>query len=70
MTEPDDTALAVALAYYRAWSSYDFERAMTDVADGVVCKANMGNWWVRGPLGVHGSVHTDRHTLGTHGRIR
>jgi SnoaL-like protein len=35
-------ALDVALAYYDAWTSKDFERAMTYVADDVVCDAPPG----------------------------
>ncbi len=30
-------ALAVSLAYYRAWTANDFDRAMTFVADDIVC---------------------------------
>jgi ketosteroid isomerase-like protein len=36
------TALQVALAYYRAWTSGDFEQAMSYVADDVVCQAPSG----------------------------
>jgi hypothetical protein len=36
------TALQVALAYHRAWTSGDFERAMRYVADDVVCLAPSG----------------------------
>lgn len=35
-------ALAVSLAYYQAWTAKDFERAMTLVADNVVCDAPSG----------------------------
>jgi hypothetical protein len=35
-------ALDVALAYYDAWTSKDFERAMTYVADDIVCDAPAG----------------------------
>jgi hypothetical protein len=35
-------ALDVALEYYDAWTSKDFERAMTFVADDVVCDAPAG----------------------------
>ncbi|MFE5502987.1 nuclear transport factor 2 family protein [Amycolatopsis japonica] len=34
MTSP---ALAVALSYHRAWTGKDFEKAMTYVADDIVC---------------------------------
>jgi len=42
MTENRSTALATALAYYRAWSSHDFELAMTYVAEDIVCQAPAG----------------------------
>ena len=35
-------ALDVALAYYEAWTTKDFERAMTYVADDIVCDAPPG----------------------------
>jgi len=35
-------ALEVALAYHDAWTSHDFERAMTYVADDIVCEAPAG----------------------------
>jgi hypothetical protein len=35
-------ALDVALAYYEAWTNKDFERAMTYVADDIVCDAPAG----------------------------
>lgn len=36
------TALETALAYHRAWTSGDFERAMTYIADDIVCDAPAG----------------------------
>jgi len=42
MTENRSTALATALAYYRAWSSHDFELAVTYVAEDIVCQAPAG----------------------------
>ena len=36
------TALDVALAYHEAWTNHDFERAMTFVADDIVCEAPPG----------------------------
>jgi ketosteroid isomerase-like protein len=36
------TALDVAMAYYKAWTSKDFELAMTYVADDIVCDAPAG----------------------------
>jgi hypothetical protein len=35
-------ALDVALAYYEAWTSKDFDRAMTFIADDIVCDAPAG----------------------------
>jgi hypothetical protein len=37
-----ETALQVALAYYGAWTRKDFERAMTYIADDIVCDAPAG----------------------------
>jgi SnoaL-like domain len=36
------SALDVALAYHEAWTSKDFERAMTYIADDIVCDAPAG----------------------------
>jgi ketosteroid isomerase-like protein len=35
-------ALDTALAYYQAWTSHDFERAMAYIADDIVCQARPG----------------------------
>jgi hypothetical protein len=35
-------ALPVSLAYYQAWTAKDFDRAMTFVADDIVCDAPAG----------------------------
>jgi limonene-1,2-epoxide hydrolase len=35
-------ALSVALAYYHAWTGRDVDRAMTHVADDVVCDSPLG----------------------------
>jgi ketosteroid isomerase-like protein len=40
MTE--STALAVALAYHRAWTSGDMDAAMAYIADDIVCDAPAG----------------------------
>ena len=42
MTRDSSPALSVALAYYHAWTGKDVDRAMTYVADGVVCEAPAG----------------------------
>ena len=35
-------ALRTALAYHRAWTNHDFERAMTYIADDIICQAPAG----------------------------
>ena len=42
MTENESPALQTALAYYRAWTSRDFEKGMTYIADDIVCLAPSG----------------------------
>jgi ketosteroid isomerase-like protein len=42
MTQQPSSALDVARAYYEAWTSKDFERAMTYIADDIVCDAPAG----------------------------
>ena len=42
MTQDPSAALSVALAYYHAWTAKDVDRAMTNVADDVVCEAPAG----------------------------
>ncbi|HEX3815844.1 MAG TPA: nuclear transport factor 2 family protein [Mycobacteriales bacterium] len=42
MTGPDTAALDTALAYHRAWTTGDFDRAMTHIADDIVCHAPAG----------------------------
>ncbi len=42
MTDHSTAALDTALAYYRAWTSKDFELAMTYIAEGIVCQAPAG----------------------------
>ena len=42
MTDSNDTALQVALAYHRAWAGHDFEQAMTYIDPGIVCDAPAG----------------------------
>ena len=42
MTDDPSTALSVALAYYHAWTGKDVDRAMTYVADDVVCENPIG----------------------------
>ncbi len=42
MTETASPALETALAYYRAWTSRDLDKAMSYIADDIVCDAPSG----------------------------
>lgn len=42
MTESTSKALRTALGYYEAWTNHDFDRAMTFIADDIVCHAPAG----------------------------
>ncbi len=42
MTENPSPALDIAQKYYRAWTSHDFEQAMTYIAEDIVCDAPSG----------------------------
>jgi ketosteroid isomerase-like protein len=42
MTETTSPALAVALAYFHAWTGHDLDKAMTYIADDIVCDAPAG----------------------------
>lgn len=42
MTETSSAALQTALAYHRAWTSHDFDQAMTYIAEDIVCQAPAG----------------------------
>ena len=42
MSSEQNRALQTALAYFRAWTSHDFEQAMRYVADDIVCQAPAG----------------------------
>jgi len=42
VTDDPSAALSVATAYYHAWTGKDVDRAMTHVADDVVCEAPTG----------------------------
>lgn len=42
MSTNASTALDTALAYHHAWTSHDFDRAMTYVTDDIVCEAPAG----------------------------
>jgi ketosteroid isomerase-like protein len=42
MTQQSPAALETALAYHRAWTSGDFDQAMTHIAEDIVCLAPSG----------------------------
>jgi limonene-1,2-epoxide hydrolase len=42
MTEQTSAALDTALAYHRAWTSHDFDQAMTYIAENILCQAPAG----------------------------
>jgi ketosteroid isomerase-like protein len=42
MTQQSPAALETALAYHRAWTSGDFDQAMTHIAEDIVCLAPAG----------------------------
>ena len=42
MTETTSPALRTALAYYQAWTGHDLDKAMSYIADDIVCEAPAG----------------------------
>ena len=42
MTGTDSPALRTALAYYQAWTSHNLDKAMSYIADDIVCDAPAG----------------------------
>jgi len=50
MTETTSTALHTALGYYQAWTSHDFDRAMTLIADDIVCHTPAGRLYGADPF--------------------
>ena len=42
MTEKRSPALDTAMAYHQAWTGHDFDRAMTFIAEDIVCDAPAG----------------------------
>jgi hypothetical protein len=42
MTETTSPALHTALAYYHAWTGHDLDKAMSYIADDIVCDAPAG----------------------------
>ena len=42
MTETTSSALRIALAYHQAWTGHELEKAMSYIADDIVCDAPAG----------------------------
>src|SRR5258708_18457466 len=42
MTDTTSPALRAALAYYQAWTSHELDKAMSYIADDIVCDAPVG----------------------------
>ena len=42
MTDTTSPALRTALAYYQAWTSHELDKAMSYIADDIVCDAPVG----------------------------
>ena len=42
MADTTSPALRIALAYYQAWTSHDLDKAMSYIADDIVCDAPAG----------------------------
>jgi ketosteroid isomerase-like protein len=42
MTDTTSPALATALAYFQAWTGHDLDKAMSYIADDIVCDAPAG----------------------------
>jgi hypothetical protein len=71
MTEDSTAAVQIALAYYRAWTSHDFDRAMTYVAEDIVCHAPAGRLEgaeaFRGFMGPFVEIVTSAHLIAAFG---
>ena len=42
MTDSTSPAVEVALAYFQAWTSHDVDKAMSCIADDIVCQSPAG----------------------------
>lgn len=71
MTDSSEAALETALAYHRAWTGHDFERAMTYIAEDIVCLAPSGRLVgaeaFRGFMGPFVDILTDSTLIGAFG---
>jgi hypothetical protein len=67
----DSPALDTALAYHRAWTAHDFDKAMTYIAEDVVCDAPAGR--IEGAeafrdfMGPFTEIVLDSHLIGAFG---
>ncbi|MGA4838173.1 nuclear transport factor 2 family protein [Streptomyces sp. G45] len=61
MSEASSPALSTALAYHRAWTGHDFDRAMTYIADDIVCEAPSGR--LEGAAAFRGFMEPFTHIL-------
>jgi hypothetical protein len=71
MTDTSSKALDTALAYHRAWTSNDFELAMTYIADDIICDAPAGriegSEAFRGFMGPFAQILTSSNLLAAFG---
>jgi hypothetical protein len=71
MSDGGRAALDTALAYHRAWTSHDFELAMTYVSEDIVCQAPAGTLTgaeaFRGFMGPFVQILTRSQVIGAFG---
>jgi hypothetical protein len=71
MTDTQDAALTVALAYHRAWTGHDLEQAMAYIDPGIVCDAPAGRLEgeaaFRGFMGPFVNIITGSHLVAAFG---
>jgi ketosteroid isomerase-like protein len=70
-SENSTAALQIALAYYQAWTSHDFARAITHVAEDIVCQGPAGRLEgaeaFRGFMGPFVQIATGAHPIAAFG---
>ncbi len=71
MADPSRAAVQIALAYYQAWTSHDFDQVMTYVAEDIVCQAPAGRYEgaeaFRGFMGPFVQIVTRSHLIAAFG---
>ena len=74
MTDAASPALQTALAYYQAWTSHDLDKAMSYIADDIVCDAPAGRLEgaeaYRGFMGPFVQILTDATMIAAFGNDR